>query len=129
MLTFLYSSCGASCVLIAQQIRGAIDELVRPVPVLIVSADPATDTPAGVARFLAAVSLGGRVSYLDGPLPRLRSLWRAYRVTPASAGRAAFDLHASVILLDRRGSERVLFQQEQLTPENLSHDIRKLEGG
>jgi hypothetical protein len=50
-------------------------------------------------------------------------------VTPASAGRAAFDLHATVMLLDRRGSVRVLFQQEQLTPENLAHDIRKLEGG
>jgi len=129
VLSFLYSSCGASCVLLAQQIRGALDEISHPVPVLIVSADPAADTPARVARFLAGVSLSGRVSYLNGPLPELRSLWSAYRVTPASAGRAAFDLHATVMLLDRRGSVRVLFQQEQLTPENLAHDIRKLEGG
>ncbi len=129
VLTFLYSTCGASCVVIAQQIRGALDELGHPVPVLIVSADPRGDTPAKVARFLADVSLSGRVSYLDGPVAQLRSLWRAYRVTPASAGRSAFGLHASVMLLDRRGSERVVFQQEQLTPEALAHDVGKLEGG
>jgi protein SCO1/2 len=129
VLSFLYSGCGASCVVIAQQIRGALDELAHPVPVLIVSADPRGDTPAKIARFLADVSLSGRVSYLDGPVAQLRSLWREYRVTPAAAGRRAFDLHASVMLLDRHGSERVLFQQEQLTPESLTHDIRKLEGG
>ena len=37
--------CGATCVVIAQQIRGALDELRRAVPVLLVSADPAADTP------------------------------------------------------------------------------------
>ncbi len=129
VLTFLYSSCGAACVVIAQQIRGALDDLARPVPVLIVSADPAGDTRERIARFLREVSLSGRVSYLSGPLPRLRSLWSAYRVTPASAGRGAFDLHASVLLLDRTGAERVIFQQEQLTPESLAHDIGRLEGG
>jgi protein SCO1/2 len=129
VLSFLYSSCGASCVVIAEQIRGALDELGHPVPVLIVSADPRGDTPAKIARFLADVSLSDRVHYLTGPVAQLRSLWREYRVTPAAAGRRAFDLHASVMLLDRRGSERVLFEQEQLTPESLAHDIRKLEGG
>jgi cytochrome oxidase Cu insertion factor (SCO1/SenC/PrrC family) len=43
VLTFLYSGCGATCVLIAQQIRGAIDELHGTPAVLVVSADP-TDT-------------------------------------------------------------------------------------
>jgi protein SCO1/2 len=129
VLTFLYSRCGAACVVIAQQIRGALDDLARAVPVLIVSADPAGDTPARIARFLREVSLSGRVSYLGGPLRRLRALWSAYRVTPASAGRASFDLHAAVMLLDRRGGVRVLFEQEQLTPENLAHDIGKLEAG
>ncbi len=61
VLAFLYSTCGATCTLIAQQIRGALDELPQPVPVLIVSADPAADTPASVARFLARVSLTGRI--------------------------------------------------------------------
>ena len=30
VLTFLYPTCGATCVLIAQQIRGALDELATP---------------------------------------------------------------------------------------------------
>ena len=40
----------ASLVLIAQQIRGALDELPHPVPVLIVSAEPAADTPRARQR-------------------------------------------------------------------------------
>jgi protein SCO1/2 len=46
VLAFLYSTCGDTCVVIAQQIRGALEELPHPVPVLIVSADPAADTRA-----------------------------------------------------------------------------------
>lgn len=129
VLTFLYSSCGAACVVIAQQIRGALDELHGTVPVLIVSADPRTDTSTNVRRFLAEVSLSGRVHYLTGPAEELRSVWRAYHVVPASAGAAAFGRYASVLLIDRSGKERVLFQSEQLTPEALSHDIERLQGG
>ncbi len=128
VITFLYSTCGATCVVIAQQIRGALDELRHPVRVLIVSADPAADTRARVGRFLAAASLTGRVEYLTGPVSRLRSVWRAYHVTPASSGAAAFDRFASVLLLDTKGRERVVFESEQLTPESLAHDIGKLDG-
>jgi protein SCO1/2 len=133
VLTFLYSTCGATCILIAQQIRGALNELdderARPAAVLIVSADPAADTPAHVARFLSEVSLSGRVQYLTGPPARLRSIWRAYRVRPASVGAREFDNYAELLLLDGRGTERVLFEPEVLTPEALAHDIRKLENG
>jgi protein SCO1 len=128
VLTFLYSTCGATCIVIAQQIRGALDELAHRAPVLIVSADPAADTRAHVARFLAEVSLTGRVQYLTGAPAQLRKVWSSYRVTPASAGRAAFDRAASVLLVDGAGRERVLYQSEQLTPEALSHDIGKLDG-
>lgn len=132
VLTFLYSTCGATCVLIAQQIRGALDELnaerARQPAALIVSADPTADTPANVSRFLSEMSLSGRVRYLSGGLSQLRAIWRAYDVKPASAGRTTFAEYASVLLLDAQGDERVLFQSEQLTPESVSHDIRKLDG-
>ncbi len=128
VLAFLYSSCGAPCFLIAQQIRGALDELGRAVPVLIVSADPRADDPVSVRRFLAQVSLTGRVRYLTGSLSQLKRIWRAYKVVPASAGPTAFARYASVLLIDHRGDERVLFQTEQLTPESLAHDIGKLDG-
>jgi protein SCO1/2 len=129
LVAFLYSTCGATCILIAQQIRGALDELAHPVPVLIVSADPAADTPAHIRSFLAEVSLTGRAEYLTGPLSQLRPVWAAYGIKPASVGASRFDEYASVLLLDRSGEERVLFQTEQLSPESLAHDIRKLQNG
>jgi protein SCO1/2 len=128
IVAFVYSTCGATCVVIAQQIRGALDELSKPVPVLLISADPSSDTPAHVRRFLKQTSLSGRVSYLGGSLAQLRPVWRSFRIVPASAGRAAFDRSASVYVLDRDGRQRVIFQLEQLTPEGLSHDVRKLLG-
>ncbi len=129
VLTFLYSTCGATCIVIAQQIRGALDELPHPVPVLIVSADPRADTAANVRRFLAQMSLSGRVSYLDGPLARLRPIWKAYGVAPADGARATVAHVAPVLLLDAGNRERVIFESEQLTPESLAHDIRKLQDG
>lgn len=126
ILAFPYSTCGDACVVIAEQIRGALDELAKPVPVLLVSADPQADTPARVKRFLARTSLTGRVQYLTGSLAQLQPVWRSFRVVPARAGKAAFDNSASVFLLDREGRERVIFQLEQLTPEALAHDVRKL---
>jgi protein SCO1/2 len=126
IVAFPYSTCGATCVVIAQQIRGALDELAQPVPVLLISADPSADTPARARSFLAHASLSGRASYLTGTRAQLRAVWHSFRVVPASAGRAAFDRSASVFVLDRSGHERVVYQLEQLTPEALSHDIRKL---
>ncbi|HEX3435033.1 MAG TPA: SCO family protein [Solirubrobacteraceae bacterium] len=126
IVAFVYSTCGAPCVVIAQQIRGALDELARPLPVLLISADPGADTPARVSSFLRAASLSGRVSYLSGTPAQLRPVWHAFRVVPASAHRAAFARSASVFLIDRAGHERVIFQLEQLTPEGLAHDVRKL---
>ena len=129
VLAFPYTACGSTCTLLAQQIRGALDELPHAVPVLFVSADPAADSPARVSRFLARVSLTGRVQYLTGSSATLGPVWRAYGVVPASAGPAAYARHVAVFLLDPRGSERVIFGLEQLTPEGLAHDICKLAHG
>jgi protein SCO1 len=129
VLAFLYSHCGGPCVLIAQQIRGALDELgEQPVAVAIVSADPAGDSAAAVRRFLAEVSLSGRVHYLNGSQAQLAAVWKAYRVRPASAGASTFAKYATVRLLDSHGRERVLYGAEQLTPEALAHDVGKLRG-
>jgi protein SCO1/2 len=126
VLAFLSTSCAPACVLVAQQIRGALDELAHAPQVLIVSADPAADTPPRVARFLERVALAGRVRFLTGPAGVLEPVWRAYGVRPLSSGRVAFERAAEVHLIDRRGRERVLFGIEQLTPEGLAHDLRML---
>jgi protein SCO1/2 len=131
ILTFLSSTCHPTCPLIAQQIRGALDELGETgghtVPTLIVSADPAADTPADVHRFLSEASLNGRVEYLTGTRAELQPIWRAYDIVPAQLGNANSPHAASVLLIDPAGQKRDLFQVEQLTPEALAHDIRKLE--
>lgn len=131
ILTFLSSACPPSCPLIAQQIRGALDELsthpAHPVPTLIVSANPSTDTPAAVRHFLAAASLTGRVQYLIGTRAQLQRVWRAYNVVPAQLANPNSPHPGEVLLIDRLGQERDLFQLEQLTPEALAHDVRKLE--
>lgn len=127
ILTFLSSACPPTCPLIAQQIRGALDELGHPVPTLIVSADPTADTPAAVRRFLGEAALTGRVEYLTGSRAELHRVWRAYNIVPSQLANANSPHAASVLLIDRAGEERDLFQVEQLTPEALAHDLRKLE--
>jgi len=66
------------------------------------------------------------VRYLVGSERALRPVWRAYNVPPALSQRPRFARATPVVLIDRAGNERVLFQLEQLTPEALSHDARVL---
>lgn len=139
VLAFLSSGCRA-CVLAAQQVRGALDELagaptygkgteVPAMQVLFVSTDPHVDTGTHVKRFLTETGLADRVLYLTGGPARLRPVWRAYRIPPTSAGRAASEAATTVLLIGRAGNERVAFGLEQLTPEGLSHDMRLLRDG
>jgi protein SCO1 len=155
VLAFLSTDCRA-CVLVAQQVRGALDELattevaargstagvVPGVQTLFVSTDPRADTPTRVGRFLGETSLTGRVEYLTGTSTWLQPVWHAYGIAPtsthASHPRQATSAHGalsaseaslSVLLIDRVGGERVGFGLEQITPEGLAHDIRLLQAG
>jgi protein SCO1/2 len=129
VLAFLGSACAPGCVLVAQQIRGALDDVGHAVPVLLVSVDPAADTPARVAAFLRAVSLAGRARFMAAPAGSLPALWHAYGITTPSAGRTQFERTIPVLLIDPQGRERALYEPEQLTPEALAHDIRALQSG
>ncbi len=127
VIAFLDSSC-RTCVLIAQQLRGALDELEHPPPLLLVSVDPSSDSRARVEAFLRRVSLEGRASYLVGPRAALERAWRDYRVATPGHG-ADYESALPVLLIDASGRERVIYQQEQLTPDALAHDIRALQAG
>jgi protein SCO1/2 len=129
ILTFLSTAQAGASGLIAQQIRGALDDLGRPVPALAVSASPGADSPVRVRAFLNSVSLDGRMEYLTGTPARLAPVWRAYRVIANPASRVAFERFASVLLIDPAGNERVEFGVEQLSPEGLAHDVEKLRAG
>lgn len=130
LLAFLSASTRGS-LLVAQQIRGALDELsageASRLTVLIVSAD-ASVTHARVERFLDEAGVAGRAHFLTGPPATLRALWKAYGIVPASAGETAFLSSTPIFLLDGAGIERVGFPVEQLTPEGLAHDLRALLG-
>jgi protein SCO1 len=133
-LAFLPSPTCRTCVLVAQQVRGALDELEshqasRPnMKTLFVSAKRAAPR-VRVGRLLFATSLTGRVDYLTGTQKELQPLWHAYGVPPPSAGRSATEAAIAVLLIDRKGLVRVDFGLEQITPEGLSHDIRLLAAG
>jgi protein SCO1 len=123
ILTFMYSTCRDTCPLTAQQIKGAMDDLGHDVPALAVSVDPAQDTPARARRFLLRQGLTGRMRFLLGDRARLAPIWKAYGIAPQ---RDKFDHSAYVLLIDSRGRQRVGWPVEQLFPEGLAHDLRRL---
>jgi protein SCO1 len=129
VLVFLFSSC-RTCVLVADQVRGALDEVegTRGVATIFVSTDPRVDTRGSVSRFLSETSLSGHVEYLAGTSQELQPIWKAYAIPPVSAGKYASEEGSTVLLIDRNGAERIGFGLEQITPESLAHDIRLLAG-
>jgi protein SCO1 len=127
VLTFLYTTCRDTCPLTATQIRGALDDLGHDVPALAVSVDPVNDTPERARRFLFQRGLSqDRMRFLLGTRAQLRPIWRAYGVRPQGA---EFEHTATVVVIDGRGRQRVGFPVAQLVPEDLAHDIRRLEAG
>jgi protein SCO1/2 len=114
------------CVLAAQQVRGALDELGSKTRVRTIFLSGAV--PGGSAdRLLSGSSLANRAQYLTGGAIEVGKVWRAYRIDLPSSNRAKAEAAVTVVLIDRRDFERVAFGVEQLTPEGLSHDIRLLE--
>jgi protein SCO1/2 len=123
-VTFLYTTCKDTCPLAAQQVRGALDRLGHDVPVLAFAVDPPRDTRQSAQRFLAKQKMTGRMRFLLGTRQDLEPVWKAYGIQPQGEG---FEHTASVVLLDRKGVQRIGFPVSQLTPERLAHDVRLLE--
>lgn len=126
VVAFLYTTCDDDCPTIAQQVRGALDDLGRDVPALAISVDPANDTPPRARRFLARQRLTGRMRFLLGSEAELQRVWREFGVQPQEQGR---EHSAIVVVLDAEGVARVSFPVDQLTPEALAHDLRVLGAG
>ena len=125
IVTFMYSTCKDTCPLMADQIRGALDELGHDVPTLAVSVDPAGDTPLNAKTFLARHGLTGRARFLLGSRAQLAPVWKAYGIRPQTGAKS--DHSAYVLLIDKRGRQRVSFPASELTPEGLAHDVKVLQ--
>lgn len=132
-LVFMPGDC-RTCRLVAEQIRGALDELESHPPrsanvrTILINTDPAV-APSRLHAFLAKNELLGRVSYLTAGEARLKPVWDAYHTVKPGSSRPSAEDAITVLLIDRLGTERVGFGIEQITPEGLSHDIRLLQAG
>ena len=124
ILTFMYSTCQNTCPIMADQIRGAMNDLGHDVPALAVSVDPRNDTPLNAKRFLLKHALVGRMRFLLGSRSELAPIWKAYGIQPQGS---KFDHSAYVLLIDKRGRQRVGFPMSELTPEGLAHDVKVLQ--
>jgi protein SCO1/2 len=125
VVTFLYTRCELSCPPQAQQIKGALDELGRDVPVVAISVKPEEDTPASAREFLQEARMTGRMSFLLGTRPELRRAWRGFAI---QAQTADAEHQSRIALIDRDGYQRVGFTLDQATPERIAHDLRVLGG-
>jgi protein SCO1/2 len=128
VLTFLYTHCPDLCPLTAVHIDEAVSRLGAQrsgVTVLAVSVDPKGDTPAAVRTFVRSHRLGSEFHYLTGSRRILAPLWRRYDVRSVSVGGADPDHTLYVLLLDRSGKTRVLFDATA-TSTAMAHDLRLL---
>jgi protein SCO1 len=129
VLTPLYTHCQDTCPLTAQQVRGALDDLSggqrNSVRALALSVDPANDTADSARRFLVERRVSGYLDFLLGPRSELQPVWRDYGFAPQTTEQ---EHNSYVVVIDKRGRQRVGFPVDYLTPEDLAHDIRVLLG-
>jgi protein SCO1 len=127
VLTPLYTHCTETCPLTAQQVRGALDDLSdserEGVRALALSVDPANDTADSARRFLVERRVSGYLDFLLGPRADLQPVWRDFGFAPQTKEQ---EHNSHVVLIDKRGRQRVGFPIDHLTPEALAHDIKVL---
>jgi len=117
VVALMHTHC-LQCQVLAQQLKGALDDLRTPVPAVAISTEPASDTRASARSFLARVGLGGRVRFLLGSPHALAAVWRGFSVRPHQ--------EPLLVIVDARGIQRVAFPVSQATPERIAHDLRAL---
>jgi protein SCO1/2 len=127
VLTPTYATCDETCPVVAQQIRGALDDLSADerdrIRAFALSVDPAGDTPDRAQEFLLERRLRGYLGYLIGTRRELQPVWREYGFAPQTEAR---EHNSYVVILDAEGRQRIGFPVDFLTPEALAHDLRLL---
>ena len=122
-----YATCDETCPVIAQQIRGALDDISGAerdrIKAFALSVDPDNDDPTAAKAFLLKRRLRGYLEYLLGTRQELQPVWREFGFAPQTD---AQEHNSYVLLLDGRGRQRVGFPPNFVTPEALAHDLRLL---
>jgi protein SCO1/2 len=130
IVTFLYVHCTNVCPIIAGQLNQTLRDLPSAarseVRVLAVSVDPKGDTPAAVARFIAAHRLLPQFLYLTGSASTLESIWAGYHIASTQARNGDVVGHTAIsILLDRSGRPQAIYDAT-VTPQQVLHDLHVL---
>ena len=128
-LTFMDSLCRGACPLEGQMLAAAAAHLpatTRP-RIVIVSVDPAGDTPVTIGRALRRWNLPAGTIWLRGTRTQLKPVWDAYRVEvlPVQGGDIAHS--SAVYLIDKRGDERAGFLVP-FAPAFVTRDLKVLGG-
>jgi protein SCO1 len=128
MITFLYTHCPDACPLTATHLNdtlGSLGPLRKSVVVLAVSVDPKGDTPSAVGSFVRTHRLRPEFHYLSGSTKALERVWRLYNVSAVRKGGPDVDHTLYVLVLDRSGKSRVLFDS-LAKPAAMEHDVKQL---
>jgi protein SCO1 len=122
--TFLYSHCKDTCPVQARLISSAVEELGHQVAVLAFSVDPANDTGASVHHFMREQKVTANIRWVLGSERQLAPIWKGYAITPQ---REDEEHMARIVLIDKRGFQKIGYPLEQTTPDRIAHDMRLLE--
>jgi protein SCO1 len=120
---FIYSHCDDTCPVEVQQIRGAMDQLGRDVPVIGISVDPANDTRDSARAFLIKQHMTGRMRFALGTREQLQPVWRAFGIQPQTK---ESEHSASVVLADARGFQKIGYAFSYLRVDGLEADLRRI---
>ena len=133
LLTFLSTNCRAECPPTASTIRVALNDLTAEeradVVALAISIDPEFDSAVSAAEFLRERELTGLMRYLVGTVEELQPVWDDFAVL-SSIDTGSSDNHSvPVRIFDRDGIwVSSLRSVDDLTPDNLVHDVREALG-
>ena len=125
-MTFLDSLCKQACPIEGQMLASAIRQVApaaRP-RLVVVSVDPAGDTPRSIAQAERKWRLPAGTIWLMGTHRQLKPVWDAYQITvePISGD----VVHSTAVyLLDKRGYERAGFLMP-FVPGLVADDFRVL---
>lgn len=127
LVTFLDSKCRSLCPIVGRDlgdVQRSLPAAERPA-VLVVSVDPAGDTPASVRSAARRWHLEPGWRWLTGTRPQLAAVWKRYGI---EVERTTNDIvhGAAVYLLDSRNDERAGYLAP-LLPNFISLDIRHVE--
>src|SRR5215213_3722916 len=127
LVFFGYTRCADFCPLTLDRLARAVRELgpkAGGARILLVTVDPAHDTPAALGRYVAR--FGGRVEGLTGDSAALAAAWRAYSVYVAPGHHPPTLAHSGVVYgIDRRGDLRVVIP-DGASFEETKDDVRAL---